>query len=823
VRSSLSFSRFITLSFVIAIFVISLGTLEVFSADSSSAGPADEYSSKKDAVNPLKPADTSSPRDTLRSFLRDIDIAIVEKHRSWELQTPVVDQAFIRAASTLNFRTTPDGTSNLIISQRTLLLKEILDRVEFPPTEEIPGDEEVARKYLKKWTIPGTSITIERVETGPRAGEYLFSAWTVQRLHRFYRMLREHPYKPDATPDFYEEWLSSESGIVHLEGSIRNRLKPINTSSPRFTLEGFLQSVNNVYALAMEADAALKVSPPTITDNEAREIRARALNLIRHAVDTLDLSKVPRALREDVGFESVLQMKEIFDRMLLPSIESVPDREMVETERERLTKTARGEKRPVRWRYPSTTIEIVEIMEGERQGQFLFSARTVRNLDQLYKKIRDLPYRGDYAPNALEYISPGTSEGFYDYYISTPGYLIPRATFLGRLVESLPNWLKIEIGSQIVWQWVLMVLLLISGALLLVAFHGGLLRRSVELTAVTHHWRRVIFIVVALGVFRSLFLVLNDTINLTGSVLSLISMSLTTIWWFFLAAGVFFLSALASEGIIASPKIDPEGIQASFIRAVFGIFGLFTWAAIFMYGLSNVGISLLPLLTAAGIGGLAIALAARPTLENIIGSFAIFMDKPYQVGQRVKVMGQDGNVESIGLRSTKIRLLTGHLSSIPNEKMAALEIENIGRRPYIRRHFNVNITYDTPPEKITRAVEILREILAVPGTPDTESTDSAHPNEAVNQPEFPPRVFFNELNSDSLNILVIYWYHPPIYWDYLEHANWINIQIMERFKAEGISFAFPTQTLHLAGDEKHPLTVDQRAVSSDVENEDRRE
>jgi MscS family membrane protein len=231
-------------------------------------------------------------------------------------------------------------------------------------------------------------------------------------------------------------------------------------------------------------------------------------------------------------------------------------------------------------------------------------------------------------------------------------------------------------------------------------------------------------------------------------------------------------------------------------------------------------------LASVGIGGLAIALAARPTLENIIGSFMIFLDKPFRVGQRVNVMGQNGTVESIGLRSTKIRLLTGHLTSIPNQQMANAEVENIGRRPHIRRLLNVTITYDTPPQKITRALEILKEILAVPEAPDLETIDGTgatgddsdqrpHPNEAINQPGFPPRVYFNELNADSLNLLVLYWYHPPEYWDYLEHATWINLQIMERFNAEGIDFAFPTQTLHMAGDDKRPLTIGQRWVSKE--------
>ena len=99
------------------------------------------------------------------------------------------------------------------------------------------------------------------------------------------------------------------------------------------------------------------------------------------------------------------------------------------------------------------------------------------------------------------------------------------------------------------------------------------------------------------------------------------------------------------------------------------------------------------------------------------------MEKPLRIGQRVNVTGQNGTVESIGLRSNVIRMLTGNLTSIPNQQMANTEVENIGRRSYIRRLFNVTITYDTPPEKITRALEILQEILSIPEAPDPEKTN----------------------------------------------------------------------------------------------------
>lgn len=193
-----------------------------------------------------------------------------------------------------------------------------------------------------------------------------------------------------------------------------------------------------------------------------------------------------------------------------------------------------------------------------------------------------------------------------------------------------------------------------------------------------------------------------------------------------------------------------------------------------------------------GIGGLAVALAAQDSLRHFIGSFVIASDKPFEIGDRIVIDGFDGPVESIGLRSTRIRTLEGHLVSIPNGELANKTIQNIGKRPHIRRLSHITITYDTPPEKIQRAIDILNDILK-----DHEGMD----------PELPPRVYFNELNADSLNIRMIYWYHPAHYWEYMDFSQKVNMQIMQRFNDEGIDFAFPTQTLHLAGDPNRPLNV----------------
>ena len=208
--------------------------------------------------------------------------------------------------------------------------------------------------------------------------------------------------------------------------------------------------------------------------------------------------------------------------------------------------------------------------------------------------------------------------------------------------------------------------------------------------------------------------------------------------------------------------------------------------------LDNIGFNISTLLTGLGVGGLAVALAAQDTMKNFIGSIMILLDKPYKVGQRIVIKGHDGVVEEIGLRSTKLRLLNGHQTSVPNEEMARLDIENIGRRPHIRRLANIGITYGTPPDKVEKAVEIVLEILD---------------NHEGMDPAYPPRVYFSDFNAYSLNLLVLYWYHPADYWGYMAHGQKVNLQIMQAFEKEGIRFAFPTQTTQLAQDSSQPLQV----------------
>ncbi len=209
--------------------------------------------------------------------------------------------------------------------------------------------------------------------------------------------------------------------------------------------------------------------------------------------------------------------------------------------------------------------------------------------------------------------------------------------------------------------------------------------------------------------------------------------------------------------------------------------------AVLLISENILGANVKSLLLSAGVGGIAVALAAKDTIANFFGSITIFTDRPFQMGELVKINEHLGPVEEVGFRSTRIRTLQGHLVTIPNSVITNSCVENIGRRPFIRRTSNITVTYDSGHTKAKKAVEIIKEVLAdVPQL----NTD----------PERPPRVYFSDFNDWSLNIYMSYWVKPPDYWLYHQVSEQVNFEIMKRFEAEQIEFAFPTQTLYVKKD-----------------------
>jgi MscS family membrane protein len=194
------------------------------------------------------------------------------------------------------------------------------------------------------------------------------------------------------------------------------------------------------------------------------------------------------------------------------------------------------------------------------------------------------------------------------------------------------------------------------------------------------------------------------------------------------------------------------------------------------------------ILASLSIGGLALGLAAQDTLANLFGAVAVYIDKPFRIGDRIQLDAVDGTVESIGLRSTRLRNLDGHHVTIPNKTVGNATITNITRRTRIKTEMNLGLTYDTPPEKIRRALEILEEVYR------------AHPMTADLM------VSFNKFADSALNLLIVHWWNSTDPRTYLAGMQELNLKIKERFDAEGIAFAFPTRTLLVKQDSEWRVT-----------------
>lgn len=204
---------------------------------------------------------------------------------------------------------------------------------------------------------------------------------------------------------------------------------------------------------------------------------------------------------------------------------------------------------------------------------------------------------------------------------------------------------------------------------------------------------------------------------------------------------------------------------------------VFTVVVATLLTLDNIGVNITAALASLSIGGLAVGLAAQDTLANMFGAVAIFVDKPFRVGEDIKLDYAEGTVESIGLRSTRVRNADGFLVAIPNKTMGNAAITNESRRTMIRTEMNFGLTYDLPAERIAEAVKIVEQVYR--GHKMTGSV----------------LVGFNKFTPSALNVWVEHKWKGTDYTAYLVGMQEMNIALKQRFDAAGIGFAVPTQAV----------------------------
>lgn len=231
-------------------------------------------------------------------------------------------------------------------------------------------------------------------------------------------------------------------------------------------------------------------------------------------------------------------------------------------------------------------------------------------------------------------------------------------------------------------------------------------------------------------------------------------------------ANVISRISQTSEGSMIN-EIGP--ILRKTLRSGVWILGVIT-------AMNNAGFDVGAMLAGVGIGGIAMAMAAKDFVANIFGGITVFIDKPFKVGDRIVVDGIDGTVKEIGIRSSRIITPQGRMVTIPNNSFTSSAVENVTAEPSRKISIALGLTYDTSPEQIQEAINILSTIIS-------ERTDT--------EDEF--TVWFSSFGDFSLNVNCTYYINKSGHWANTQGG--INMEVLKQFNAAKLDFAFPTQTI----------------------------
>jgi MscS family membrane protein len=283
--------------------------------------------------------------------------------------------------------------------------------------------------------------------------------------------------------------------------------------------------------------------------------------------------------------------------------------------------------------------------------------------------------------------------------------------------------------------------------------------------------------VMVTGIFAAVkVLKLSETTDRTIGYGSTVAFSLVVFWGLLRAFGAVLdhMHEVAREKQMGVAAFMPW-IKKTLV-AIFVVIGV-------LITVQSLGFNVSTILSGLGIGGLAFALAAQDTIANLFGSIVVAIDQPFKVGETVRIGANTGLVEDIGLRSTKIRLIDKSLVILPNKLVSSEAIVNLSRFTQRRVEQVIGLTYDTRPDQMEAIVEEVRQIILAEPTVDVTSV----------------MVFFRDFSASSLDLWIVYLTTGDDFQEGLALRQRVNLAIMRAVAARGLSFAFPTQTMHLDG------------------------
>jgi MscS family membrane protein len=523
-------------------------------------------------------------------------------------------------------------------------------------------------------------------------------------------------------------------------------IKPIRTDSPRATLTSFLR-------LRDELEETLQ----TYRANKSRKL-FKKVQVIRTQFDALlDLSSVPLSSHRTIGIDTTAYLLDILGRIELPNLASVPDEEAFDSAVS-----------PAKWRIPDTPIWIVQASKGEREGEFLFGENTVMAAPRFYEGIKDLPLQ-----TSLPIMS------WHRAIRQFTGPMIPAAVL--RIVPLSLHEFWLDTPR---WKVITVVLISSLAALLLLIFHRATNRREIE-NRVGFLLRRALTPIAILVVVWSLKNFINHQIAVFGS-FSILVADMATILINAGAVWLLWLVMLAIfERIIQARDIPEDSFDAHLWRL--GARTIGTAASVVIIGKASqeLGLPLYSVVAGLGIGGLAVALAIRPTLENLIGGIMLYLDQPVRIGDFCSFGDKTGTVESIGVRTTKIRALDRTLISIPNAALADMQLINWAKCDRMLINATIGLRYETENDQLRHVLVKFREMLHAHPKIDSDTV----------------RVRFAGFGQSSLDIGVRIYALTKDFNEFHAISEDVLLRMSDIVKKSGSSFAFPSQTLYMGRDD----------------------
>jgi MscS family membrane protein len=529
-------------------------------------------------------------------------------------------------------------------------------------------------------------------------------------------------------------------------------LAPVNTRSPRSTLEQFKTNLEEAYRIAGENRPAVE-----------------SKFLIQRALRCLNLENTPLELRQNRGFDAALMLKEVLDRVELPSFDKIPGDDEIEQRVE-------DDKSPLEgWTIPNTEIRIGLVAEGPRRGEYLFTEETVRRVPTFYERVRNLPYKED------------ATKKIFEAYQLTPGAGLDLTW-----EKRIPDWAQTEFAGQAIWQWATLALTLAVTLIVCLALlrFGRILdnrttrdpdtqdEQPTHTTSLGWTSLSLLGCTILAGLACRL---IDDYLNITGMVREVTLLALTVVIVYFICRLSMLLILRIGEVMIRRRQLSPKGASSQLIRLCSRLVALIVVVAIIVYTAQLIGLPAYSVITGLGVGGLAISFAAQQSLSNMIGSLVILITRPYEIGDVVNIECNEGTVVGVDFRSTQIRTFYDSTVAIPNSKCVSATIDNTGARVFRRINTTLTIRYDTPPSRIEAFLEGIKQIIQ--NNPTTRK-DLFY-------------VYLNDFGPDGYDIVLYLFVKVPGRAEELLQRHRILLEIVRLAAALDIVFAYPTRTLEI--------------------------